>query len=138
MIEGGCLCGGVRFRIDGEPLMSGRCCCRACQKLSGGGNSENIAFAETAFAIEGETADYHWTADSGGAVTTTFCPRCGSPLFGRSTSTPGLKIVRAGALDDPGLYTPQMMVYAKRRHPWVQHDAALPAFDTMPPMMGGG
>lgn len=136
MFEGGCLCGQVRFRIDGEPLMSGRCCCRACQKLSGTGSSENIAFAEGAFSVEGQVARYDWLADSGGTVTTSFCQTCGSPLFGRSTTMPGMQMVRVGALDDPSTYRPQMMVYAKRRHPWVHHDAALPAFDAMPPMGG--
>lgn len=113
--------------------MSGRCCCQACQKLSGAGNTENIAFLETAFAVDGEVADYKRTADRGGVVTTSFCPNCGSPLFGKSTSMPGMKMVRAGALDDPSAYTPQMMVYAKRRHAWVQHDERLPVFDMMPP-----
>jgi hypothetical protein len=136
MFQGGCLCGQVRFRIEGEPLMSGRCCCLACQKLSGTGHTDNIAFAEGAFAIEGETADYNWTADSGGQVTTSFCPNCGSPLFGKSTSMPGMKMVRVGALDDPSTYAPQMMVYAKRRHAWVHRDEGLPAFETMPPMAG--
>lgn len=136
MYEGGCLCGKVRFRIEGEPVMSGRCCCQACQKLSGAGNTENIAFPEAAFAIEGAVADYVWTADSGGVVTSSFCANCGSPLFGKSTTMPGMKMVRAGALDDPALYTPQMMVYAKRRHAWVQHDDQIPAFDMMPPMAG--
>lgn len=117
-------------------MMSGRCCCQACQKLSGGGHTENIAFAEPAFTVEGETAAYVWTADSGGQVTTRFCPACGSPLFGQSTSMPGMRMVRAGALDDPSVYAPQMMVYAKRRHDWVQHDDSFPAFDMMPPMAG--
>jgi hypothetical protein len=130
---GGCLCGQVRFRIEGEPIMSGRCCCKACQKLSGAGSTENMAFVESAVAIEGETSDFSWTADSGGSVTTSFCPRCGSPLFGKTTSMPGIKVVRVGAFDDPSFYAPQMMVYAKRRHAWVQHDERLPAFDMMPP-----
>ena len=136
MYEGGCLCGQVRFRIEGEPMMSGRCCCQACQKLSGAGNTENIAFAEAAFSVTGKAAQYNWTADSGGAVTTSFCPNCGSPLFGKSTTMPGMQMVRVGALDDPSAYRPQMMVYAKRRHAWVQHEDAIPAFDAMPPMGG--
>lgn len=136
MIEGGCLCGSVRFRIEGEPMMSGRCCCQACQKLSGAGNTENIAFAQNDIAVSGQIADYNWTADSGGTVTTSFCPNCGSPLFGKSTTMPGMTMVRAGGLDDPGIYAPQMMVYAKRRHAWVLHDERLPAFETMPPSAG--
>lgn len=133
MIAGGCLCGQVRFRIDGEPIMMGRCCCQACQKLSGTGNTENMAFAEGAFSVTGKTTEYHWTADSGGHVTTSFCPACGSPLFGKSSSMPGMMMVRAGALDDPAIYTPQMLVYAKRRHAWVPNDDRIPAFEMMPP-----
>jgi hypothetical protein len=136
MLQGQCLCGQVRFTIAGAPLMSGRCCCKSCQKLSGTGHTDNIAFAEDGFAIEGTFADHIWTADSGGTVTTSFCPRCGSPLFGRSTSMPGMRMVRVGALDDPGVYAPQMMVFAKRRHAWVHRDEGLPAFDAMPPMGG--
>ena len=136
MYEGGCLCGQVRFRIDGEPIISGRCCCQACQKLSGAGNSENIAYAESAFSVTGDIAQFNWTADSGGTVTTSFCPKCGSPLFGKSTTMPGMQMVRVGALDDPNSYQPQMMIYAKRRHSWVQHDGTIPAFDAMPPMGG--
>ena len=136
MIEGGCLCGRVRFRIDGEPMMSGRCCCQACQKLSGSGSAENVAFAEAAVSVDGQVADYKWTADSGGAVTTSFCPNCGSPLFGQSSSMPGMQIIRVGALDDPSLYEPQMVVYAKRRHAWVHHDDSIPAFEMMPPRGG--
>lgn len=136
MYEGGCLCGQVRFRIEGEPLMSGRCCCLSCQKLSGGGQMESIAFPAAAFAVEGSLTGYDWTADSGGRVTTSFCARCGSPLFGKSTSMPGLQMVRAAALDDPEVYEPQMVVYAKRRQAWAPHDERLPAFEAMPPTGG--
>jgi hypothetical protein len=134
VFEGGCLCGRVRFRAVGEPIMSGRCCCLSCQKLTGTGHSENLAFAASDCTVEGDVTDYEWIADSGSSVTTSFCPGCGSPLFGRSTSMPGLLLVRAGALDDPGRYRPQMMLYAKRRLGWVQHDAGLPTFEAMPPL----
>jgi hypothetical protein len=33
-IEGGCLCRAVRYRIQGEPLISGTCQCRSCRKAS--------------------------------------------------------------------------------------------------------
>jgi Glutathione-dependent formaldehyde-activating enzyme len=34
-VEGGCLCGAVRYSIQGEPLVSGTCQCRSCRKASG-------------------------------------------------------------------------------------------------------
>ena len=33
-IEGGCLCGEVRYRIQGEPVASTTCQCRTCRKAS--------------------------------------------------------------------------------------------------------
>lgn len=134
MISGGCLCGAVRYQVEGDPVMTGRCCCTSCQKLSGGGHADNMAFVEDGLSITGEVRDFIWTADSGAQVTTGFCPRCGSPLFGQSSSMPGIKVVRVGSLDDPSIYAPQMLVYASRRHPWAVVDEALPAFATMPPM----
>lgn len=136
-IEGGCLCGKVRFKISAEPVLSGRCYCTACQKLTGGGCAENIAYPEEAYTVEGDLADYGWTADSGGTVTTSFCGTCGSPLFAKSTSMPGLKMLRAGALDNPASYQPQMAVFAKSRHWWAANDERLPSFEEMPPIAGG-
>tara|TARA_R110000782_G_scaffold19665_1_gene53546 strand:+ start:4161 stop:4505 length:345 start_codon:yes stop_codon:yes gene_type:complete len=112
--------------------MTGRCCCRNCQKLSGGGHADNLAYPEASVTVTGQPRDFCWTADSGGTVTTSFCPQCGSPLFGRSSSMPGLLVLRAGSLDDPSVYSPQMVVYLSSRQPWVTLDPNLPTFETMP------
>ena len=34
-IEGGCLCGAVRYRSDAQPLMQVVCHCETCRKNSG-------------------------------------------------------------------------------------------------------
>ena len=36
-IEGGCQCGAIRYRIEGEFMGSGACHCRSCQYSTGGG-----------------------------------------------------------------------------------------------------
>ena len=33
--EGGCLCGAVRYRVEGEPALSSVCNCTSCQRRTG-------------------------------------------------------------------------------------------------------
>ena len=34
-IEGGCLCGQLRYSTDADPIFTGACHCKNCQKLTG-------------------------------------------------------------------------------------------------------
>jgi hypothetical protein len=35
--SGGCLCGALRYEVEGEPLFAGYCYCADCRKGSGSG-----------------------------------------------------------------------------------------------------
>ena len=65
MITGGCLCGALRYRAEGEPLFQGLCHCRNCQRISGAGHVGLVCFAEDAVTVEGETRSYASTGGSG-------------------------------------------------------------------------
>ena len=45
----------------------------------------------------------------------------------------GMVFVRASSLDDPGVFQPQMVVYAKWAVDWDSVGTALPTFEEMPP-----
>ena len=137
-LTGGCLCGAVRYRVTAQPAATGLCYCQSCQKLSGSGRMFNAMVAADALRIEGQTRAYAWTADSGSTVTTSFCPTCGSPLFGESSGFPGMMAFRVASLDDPSAIAPQMVVYTKRMPPWDHLIPGVPAFPEMPPMSAGG
>jgi hypothetical protein len=47
-IEGGCLCGAVRFVATGEPLNVAWCHCESCRKHSGAPVSVFVAFPHDA------------------------------------------------------------------------------------------
>jgi len=131
--RGHCLCGAIHFSARGEPAMSGVCYCESCRRLSGTGHAFHALWPEAAVTISGVARDFAWQADSGATVTTSFCPTCGSPLFGRSSGMPGMLTLRVASFDDPETFTPQMAVYAKRRLHWDHLDPSLPAYDAMPP-----
>ena len=50
-IEGGCLCGAVRYRIQDEPLSSGTCQCGTCRKASAAAIVPWIAVDSAHFAF---------------------------------------------------------------------------------------
>jgi hypothetical protein len=133
-IKGGCLCGAVRYESQAEPIMAGHCQCLDCQKDSGTGHASHVMFPKAVVTISGPTKEYRSRADSGNTVTRSFCTNCGSPIYGTSTGFPDMITVRAGSLDDPGLFKPQMVVYAVRGRAWDGVDPALPRFERMPPM----
>jgi hypothetical protein len=130
---GRCLCGSVTFEVTADPLMSGHCHCRDCQKSSGAGHLSMIAFPADAVKVEGRTVRYESKSDSGAIVTREFCPTCGSRLFAASSGMPGMKTITAVAFDDPSVFKPMMTVYAKRRQAWDDLAQGIPAFDAMPP-----
>lgn len=134
VLKGGCLCGAVRYELMATPAMAGFCYCESCRKLSGSGHAFHAMVPEDTLKITGESRGFDWKADSGNTVTTSFCPTCGSPLFGKSSGMPGMVTVRAASLDDPSAVSPQMAVYTKRLLNWDHLDPTLPAFPEMPPM----
>jgi hypothetical protein len=133
MITGGCLCGALRYRAEGEPKSQGLCHCRNCQRLSGGGHVGWLCFPESAVTIEGATLAYATTGGSGRTATRYSCPACGSIVYGRSEAMPGLANLYAGSLDDTAQFKPQMAIFTCSRPAWDQSSRDLACFETLPP-----
>ena len=131
---GSCQCGAVTFEAKGEAAMVVQCHCLNCQKSSGTGHVPFAAFPEPNVAIRGKTQSYSYIADSGGKVTSHFCPVCGSPAFGTTTSVPGVVAIRLGIMDNSSAFRPQMEVFMKRMRSWDHTLKDVPSFEAMPPM----
>jgi hypothetical protein len=129
---GGCLCGAVRYELDGEPIFSGHCHCVDCQKATGTGHVSVVALPSPAVKVTGQTKPFTVKGDSGKDYARNFCPNCGSLVFGVADAMPGVTMITAGTLDDPSIFTPQMSIYTRSRHAW-DHMPGVPAFEGMPP-----
>jgi hypothetical protein len=91
-----------------------------------------MGFLDGAITFRGETREFCSKADSGNDVIRAFCPTCGSGLYARNGGMPGMIFVRASALDDPNLFSPQMAVWAARAPTWDAVAGGMPAFATAP------
>ena len=132
-IEGGCLCGAVRYTASAEPLVVRACWCRVCQHLASGNATINLAFPTEAVKITGALCDFPLTADSGRKMHRRFCPTCGVHLFSQAEERPKMIVVRAGTLDDPSIAAPQAAIWTKSAPAWAHIDPDLPHFDGQPP-----
>lgn len=131
--EGGCLCGEVRFRVNGPLLGSAACHCRDCQHVSGGAPAYVIVVANTSLNVtKGQPTSYASTAESGAQRTRQFCGACGSPLFATDTSYPDVVSIKVGSLDDPSLFKPEAQFWTGSAPPWHTIDPNVPQFPKGP------
>lgn len=130
--KGGCLCGAVRYECSAEPVWSGNCHCRDCQRISGGGYASTLFVPEDTVAITGEVSYFDKNGDSGHRVRRGFCPTYGSQVFGKPDILPGVLGIRAGSLDNPALYHPTMDIYTASTQSWDFMNPDLPKFPQLP------
>ncbi|WP_337186912.1 GFA family protein [Phenylobacterium sp.] len=98
---GGCLCGGVRYEVDGPLAPVQFCHCGQCRKAQGSAFAANMPVASTAFRLlQGEALLREHRASPG--KRRVFCGACGSPIFSQRDDTPGTKRLRVGTLDGDG------------------------------------
>ncbi len=102
-LEGGCLCGGVRYRVSAPFSSAGYCHCTHCQRRTGTGSSANARVPRTGLQILSGTALIRSFQPPEG-VPKLFCARCGSALFSGRLEQDEEVAVRLGTLDaDPGI-----------------------------------
>lgn len=121
MIEGGCNCGAVRYRIEGEPMVVAQCHCHNCQRQSGSAFSVNLLVKVTNLTTSGDLTTYvDKDTMSGAPNLRKFCGVCGSPILCEFSNGSGMVIVKAGTLDNPAAFPPSISVWTSRILPWVQ------------------
>lgn len=132
-MDGGCNCGAIRYRIEGEPMAVAACHCVRCRRQSGGAHSVNLVVSKAAMTVEGELAMFEdRDTTSGSPVYREFCGACGSPIRSLLAASPAIAAVKAGTLDEPGGYAPTIHVFTRSKLPWVEIPEGVPQFETNP------
>jgi len=130
MLEGGCGCGEVRYRLGSEPLFTHCCHCLNCQRQTGSAFVVNVLIeADRVELLAGEPQPVDIPRGGGKNQRIFRCPTCQVAVFSSYTSA-GIRFVRAGTLDDPSLVTPDVHIFTRSKLPWVALPDAVPAFST--------
>lgn len=115
-MEGGCLCGTIRYVVSGSPFAAEHCHCRMCQKSAG---------AVVVSWMDLRTEQLIWTAgelseyNSSEHVKRGFCARCGSTISYRDTRHPAYITLTIASLDDPNRVRPKRHIFTESQVEWL-------------------
>lgn len=128
MLQGGCLCGAVRYRFSGSSKGVTICHCGMCRRWHGAPGAYVTGGSAADYQIEGES-HLSWFQSSHDAERG-FCTQCGSRLFWRTTDGATTEMT-AGSVDQPtGLAT--------LAHIWVPDKGDYYAIEDGPPRFTEG
>jgi hypothetical protein len=124
-VQGGCLCGTIRYRAAAPPIRTVHCHCSLCRRASGAPFLTWVAFPAEAFAFtKGTPAVYHATDKA----ERTFCPACGTQLTFRHVESRHMVDVTVGSLDDPDAVAPGDHIWTSAQVAWLHMDDGLPRY----------
>ena len=125
MLTGSCLCGGVKYEIDGTLGAVTNCHCSLCRKMSGSAFASGSTIPTSSFRfVAGQELLKEWESSPG--YQRVFCGRCGSPILKRKTKDPDNLRLRVGTLDsDPGVKMSKH-THVSSKAPWVEIKDGLP------------
>lgn len=131
-MQGGCLCGKVRYSTDADPIFTGVCHCKNCQKESGSAFSVDIGVPKPALTVTGTLKTYTDRGDSGQPLYRKFCPECGSTVLAEAAVMPDIVMIAAGTLDDTTGVRPGMHLYCSSKQDWTDIPGGVKSFAKMP------
>ncbi len=129
-LDGGCACGGLRYRLASKPMFVHCCHCRDCQRQTGSAFVLN-ALIETARVetLSGETVGIEVPTDSGQPHVIHRCDACKTAVWSHYGGVRALSFVRVGTLDEPSEFPPDVHIYTRSKLPWIALPAGVPAFE---------
>jgi hypothetical protein len=133
--EGGCTCGGVRYRMVSKPLIVHGCHCTWCQRQTGTVFAVN-ALIETdrVEVLKGAVVEITVDSPSGAKQRIARCPDCQVPVWSNylclaDNLEESIRFIRVGTLDEPHCLPPDVHIFASSRQPWLNLPADAKVYD---------
>lgn len=129
ILDGGCDCREIRYRLHARPLVVHCCHCRWCQRESGAAFALNAMIENDRLErLAGATEAVHTPSASGAGQLIHRCPRCRIALWSHYAGAgPTIAFVRVGTLDDPDACPPDVHIFTASKQPWVLLPPGVPA-----------
>ena len=131
LYTGSCLCGGIRYEIQGEIGEVLYCHCKRCRKANGTAFATNAPIQKADFKIvQGEQLLKKYQSSE--TTQRCFCGECASPIISIKTDTPDTYRLRIGTLDTPLEHKPSMHIFVAHKAEWDIICDDLPQYDERP------
>lgn len=129
--DGGCACGGVRYRMTGAPMFVHCCHCTRCRRLSGAAFGVNAPIETDRVAVlKGQPVPAVYAGETGMRHTAWRCAECGVALWTHHPAFgPRIALVTVGTLDAGHDLQPKIHCYTRFKLPWVVLPAGVPAVE---------
>lgn len=128
-VEGGCLCGAIRFAVAKPLGPAAYCLCSDCRKTTGSAFNISVPVPREKFSLlSGSPKSFAKAGDRGVQLTRVFCPDCGSQVYTFSDRYPDRVYVKGGTLDDPSSITPAYQSYTSSAASWAYIPLDLPSY----------
>jgi hypothetical protein len=129
ILDGGCTCRAVRYRMTSRPLFVHCCHCRWCQRETGAAFALNAMIeADRVVLLGGEPVVVDTPSNSGRGQKIARCPTCQVALWSNYGGAGDLvRFVRVGTTDDPDRLPPDIHIFTSSKQPWVVLPAGTPA-----------
>ena len=131
LYTGSCLCGGIRYEIQGEIGEVLYCHCKRCRKANGTAFATNAPIQKADFKIvQGEQLLKKYQSSE--TTQRCFCGECASPIISIKTDTPDTYRLRIGTLDTPLEHKPTKHIFTAYKAEWDTICDGLPQYDERP------
>jgi len=131
--RGSCLCGGVAYVVEGEPVRWWLCHCSRCRKARSSAYASNLfTRADGVRFTQGEDLAVSYKFPGAKFFMQVFCRTCGSPIP-RIDRERNFAIIPTGTIDDDPGARPQAHIFVASKAPWDEITDDLPQHAELPP-----